>query len=106
MFELFMFYVMATQDTAGTEGFDEALQRHGHEGRKMMSYAQQLLEEGEAKGWTEGEQRGQLKTFEGLLRAGEGWDVVEEPTGLNEFGFQSLKERLSASDGVTPDRSQ
>ena len=97
--ELFVLYVMTTQDTAGTDAFDEALRRHGHEqGGKVMSFAQQLL--------AEGEQRGQLKTVEGLLRAGVGWDVIEEATGLNESEFKALKERLSAAGRVTPGPSQ
>ncbi len=97
-FELFVLYVMATQDTAGTEAFDDALRRHGHEqGGMIMSYAQQLLAEGEAKGRVEGERLGQLKTVEGFLRAGVSWDVIEEATGLNESGFKALKERLSAA---------
>ncbi len=69
-----------------------------------MSYAQQLLAEGEARGRAEGERLGQLKTVEGFLRTGVSWDVIEEATGLNESGFTALKERLSAADGVTPDR--
>lgn len=97
--ELFVLYVMTTQDTAGTGAFDEAMRRHGHEqGGKVMSFAQQLL--------AEGEQRGQLKTVEGFLRAGVGWDVIEEATGLNESEFKALKERLSAAGRVTPDTSR
>ena len=71
-----------------------------------MSYAQQLLAEGEAKGRVEGERLGQLKTVEGFLRAGVSWDVIEEATGLNESGFMALKERSSAADDVTPGPSQ
>ena len=68
-----------------------------------MSYAQQLLEEGRAegeqRGREEGEQRGKLKAVEGMLRAGVTWDVIEAATGLNESGFQALKEQLSAPEG-------
>lgn len=71
-----------------------------------MSYAQQLLAEGEAKGRVEGERLGQLKTVEGFLRAGVSWDVIEEATGLNESGFKALKERLSAAGRVSPGPSQ
>ena len=94
---------MATQDEAGTEAFDEALRRHGREqGGEIMSYAQQLLEEGRE----EGEQRGKLKAVEGMLRIGVTWDVIEAATGLNESGFQALKEQLSAPDGSTLPRSR
>ena len=107
-FRLFVRYVMATQDEAGTKAFGEALRRHGREqGGEIMSYAQQLLEEGEQRGRAEGreegreegEQRGKLKAVEGMLRAGVTWDVIEEATGLNESGFQALKEQLSAPEG-------
>lgn len=94
-------YVMATQDAAGTEAFDEALRRHGREqgGENMafMSYAQQLLEEGRAEGREEGEQRGKVKVVEGFLQAGVTWDVIEAATGLDESAFRALKEQLSAS---------
>ena len=66
----------------------------------MISYAQQLLEEGRA----EGERLGQVKTIEGMLRIGVTWDVIEAGTGLNKDGFEALKEQLSASECVTPDR--
>ena len=110
-FRLFVRYVMATQDEAGTEAFDEALRRHGREqGGEIMSYAQQLMEEGRAagreEGREEGEQRGKLKAVEGMLRIGVTWDVIEEATGLNESGFQALKEQLSAPDGFTLPRSR
>ena len=98
---MFVRYVMATQDTLGTEAFDEALRRHGRgPGGEMISYAQQLLEEGRA----EGERLGQVKTIEGMLRIGVTWDVIEAGTGLNKDGFEALKEQLSASECVTPDR--
>ena len=68
------------------------------------------MEEGRAagreEGREEGEQRGKLKAVEGMLRIGVTWDVIEEATGLNESGFQALKEQLSAPDGFTLPRSR
>ena len=109
---LFMVYVMATQDEAGALAFDEALRRRGREqGGEIMSYARQLLEEGRAEGRSqgreegrgqglaEGAQRGKVEVVEGFLRVGVTWDVIEAATGLNEAGFRTLKERLSAFDG-------
>lgn len=109
---LFMVYVMATQDEAGALAFNEALRRRGREqGGEIMSYAQQLLEEGRAEGRSqgreegrgqglaEGAQRGKVEVVEGLLRVGVTWDVIEAATGLNEAGFRTLKEHLSAFDG-------
>ena len=87
---MFVRYVLATHDSAGTAAFGEALRRHEREqGGEMISYAQQLLEEGE--------KLGQVKTIERMLRIGMTWDVIEAATGLNESAFQTLKEGRSAS---------
>ena len=109
-FRLFVLYVMATQDEAGAQAFDEALRRHGREqGGEIMSYAQQLLKEGKEEGLAEGrsqgleegerlgEQRARVEMVEGLLRAGVGWDVIESATGVNESRFREIKDTLSAS---------
>ena len=109
-FRLFVLYVMATQDEAGAQAFDEALRRHGREqGGEIMSYAQQLLKEGKEEGRAEGrsqgleegerrgEQRARVEMVEGLLRAGVGWDVIESATGVNETRFREIKDTLSAS---------
>ena len=95
-FRLFVLYVMATQDEAAVKVFDEALRRHGREqGDDVMSYAQQLLEEGRE----EGIQRGKLEAVEGLLRAGVAWNVITAATGLDEAGYRVLKMRFAASPG-------
>ena len=88
---LFLVYVMATQDEASAQAFDAALRSHGREhGGEIMSYAQQLLEEGA--------RQGKIEAVEGFLRVGVSWDVIESATGLNEARFHALKEQLSASD--------
>ena len=111
-FRLFVLYVMATQDEAAVKAFDEALRRHGREqGGDVMSYAQQLLEEGRQEGRAEGRkegvkrgreegvQRGKLEAVEGLLRAEVTWSVIKTATGLDEAGYRALKARLAASPG-------
>ena len=56
---VFIRYVMATQERETVEAFGEALRRHGREqGGEIMSYAQQLLQEGRQEGWQEGRQEG------------------------------------------------
>ena len=102
----FILYVLATQEKSGSQAFDEALRRHGREqGGEIMSYAQQLLEEGRAEGWAkgrnqgreegreegraegrsegreEGTQRSKVDVVEGFLRVGVTWDVIEAATG-------------------------
>lgn len=57
-----------------------------------MSYAQQLLAEGEA--------RKQIEMVEGFLRVGVTWEVIEAATGLTEAGFEALRAQLAGSDVV------
>ena len=65
-----------------------------------MTYAEELLAEGQAQGRTEGllegEQRGKAAVVEGLLRVGVTWEVIEAATGLTETGFEALKAQLSS----------
>ena len=95
----FYLYLMATQDLDVVQTFREALRRQGlDEGDDIMTYAQQLLAEGEAKGRAEGEARKQVEMVEGFLRVGVTWEVIEAATGLTETSFQALKAQLSESD--------
>lgn len=102
-FRQFIVYLMATQDREVIETFREALRHRGLEqGGEIMTYAQELLAEGEARGKAEGEVKGRIKgqveIVEGLLKVGVTWEVIEAATGLNDAGFQALKEQLSESD--------
>ena len=63
-----------------------------------MTYAQELLAEGEAKGRAEGEARKQVEMVEGFLRVGVTWEVIEAATGLTEADFQALKAQLPGAD--------
>ena len=99
-------YLFSTQDQVAVDAFDEALRRHGGRQRGgIMSYAQQLLEEGRAEGKAEGKeegreeglQRGKVEAVEGFLRIGVGWDVITSATGIDETRFRALKERLAAT---------
>lgn len=99
----FYLYLLTTQDLDVVQRLREALRRRGfEEGDEIMTYAQQLLAEGEAKGRAqgraEGEARKQVEMVEGLLRVGVTWEVIEAATGLTEAGFQALKAQLSGAD--------
>lgn len=98
-------YLFSTQEQATADAFGEALRRHGGgQGGEIMSYAQQLLEEGRAQGRAEGKaegkeeglQRGKVEAVEGFLRIGVSWDVITSATGIDEPRFRALKERLAA----------
>ena len=94
----FYLYLMATQDLDVIQTFREVLRRQGlDEGEDIMTYAQQLLAEGEAKGRAEGEARKQVEMVEGFLRVGVTWEVIEAATGLTETSFQALKTQLSGA---------
>ncbi len=110
-FRRFLAYLAAVQDGDVVETFKEALERHGLElGGEIMTYAEELLAEGEARGEArgraegliEGEQRGEqrakVEVVEGLLRIGVAWEVIEAATGLTEASFQALKAQLPESD--------
>ena len=102
-FRRFIVYLTTVQDHDVVETFKEALERHGLDlGGEIMTYAEELLAEGEARGRAEGliegEQRGKVEVVEGFLRAGVAWDVIEAATGLTETSFQELKAQLSGSD--------
>ena len=81
-FRRFIVYLATVQDGEVVETFKEALERHGLDlGGEIMTYAEELLAEGEARGRAEGliegEQRTKLEVVEGLLRIGVAWEVIE-----------------------------
>ncbi len=55
-----------------------------------MTYAQELLQEGERKGKIEG----QIEIIENLLKAGVGWSVIESATGIDQKQLEALKQQL------------
>ena len=76
----------------------------------MMTYAEELIregrQEGELKGRQEGRQEGMLKgrqegqvaTIESFLRAGVGWPIIKQATGIDQEAFELLRRRNHASD--------
>ena len=107
--DLFLSYLTRTQESEGIDTFKETMQDHGIDvGGQLMTYAQELLAEGEAKGRAEGHAEGrmenQVEVVEGLLRVGVTWEVIEAATGLTEADFQALKARLA--DTGSQDRGQ
>ena len=109
---VFVRYVVATQDTEAVKAFGAAMQRHAAgSGGEIMTYAQELLQEGERKGRQEGKQEGerkgkqegerkgkiagQIETLENFLKAGVGWAVIESATGIDEKQLAALKQQLA-----------
>ena len=69
----------------------------------MLTYAEELLQEGEIKGkqkgLLEGKQEGLLEgkveTIEALLNVGVDWSVITDATGIDPAQFQTLKKQLA-----------
>ncbi len=119
----FVLYLLATQDRDTARGFGEELRGAvSGPGGDLMTYAEELIKEGERKGRRagqregrrrgrhegrregrrEGEQhgllRGQVGTIENLLRAGVQWSVIETATGIDRDTLHDLKQRLAGPD--------
>lgn len=60
-----------------------------------MTYAEQLLAEGEAKGRAEGRAEERIRIVQGLIDAGTSWDTIETATGLTQAAFEQLKARAA-----------
>ena len=77
----------------------------------MLTYAEELLQEGEIKGKQEGLQEGEIKgkqegllegeikgkieMIESLLSVGGDWGLITRATGIDPIRFQALKEQLA-----------
>ena len=126
-FRAVVFYVLRTQDKETLREFFAALRREVRgPGGDMMTYAEELIregrQEGELKGRqegvlkgrqegrvegrvegreegrVEGRQEGQVATIESFLRAGVGWPIIEQATGIDQEAFELLRRRNHASD--------
>ena len=60
----------------------------------MSTYGEQLIQEGRQ----EGRQEGQVATIENFLRAGVGWSMIKQATGMDQEAFESLRRQTHASD--------
>ena len=93
---VFVRYVIATQDNEAVRAFGEAIQRHAAgSGGEIMTYAQELLQEGRQEGERQGKIAGQIETIENFLKAGVGWAVIESATGIDQKQLEVLKQELA-----------
>lgn len=104
-------YLWATQGRAAARRFGEELRDAIPEpGGDLMTYAEELIREGEQRGRREGEQRGrregeqrgriegQVRTIERLVRAGVQWPLIESATGIDREALSTLKRRLEGPE--------
>ncbi|MFM7585049.1 MAG: Rpn family recombination-promoting nuclease/putative transposase [Caldilinea sp.] len=85
--EFFVVYLVATQERRLVQEFVENLQQYTVDiGGEMLTYAEELKQEGEI--------RGEIKTIDSLLSAGVEWALITKATGITPQRFQALKEQL------------
>jgi predicted transposase YdaD len=86
---IFVLYILATQEPETAQSFRDVLRQHAPEvGEDLMTYAQELLKEGEI--------RAEVRIIENLLREGMEWPAIERITGVNEMQFRILKQQVEA----------
>jgi hypothetical protein len=90
--------------------FVETINRHAEKiGGDMLTYADELhqegLLEGEIKGQIKGEIKGKIETIEDLLNVGVDWSLITTATGMDPARFEALKKQLAQLDG-DPQRSE
>ena len=70
----------------------------------MLTYAEELLQEGEIKGkqegLLEGEIKGKIEMIESLLSVGVDWALITKATGIDPAQFQALKKQLAQLAGA------
>jgi hypothetical protein len=77
---IFVLYILATQEPKAAQSFRDVLRQYAPEvGDDLMTYAQEILAQGEI--------RAQVRIIENLLREGMEWPVIERVTGVNEAQF-------------------
>ncbi|MGB0389196.1 MAG: hypothetical protein ACPGWR_30605, partial [Ardenticatenaceae bacterium] len=105
---VFTKYAAATQDRETVEKLIEMTRNLSTEvGGEMLTAAQEWTlqgkREGEKTGRREGEKTGEVKgtiqTIENFLKAGVGWDVVMNATGITQEKFQELKQKWQQMSG-------
>lgn len=102
---IFVRYLLATQPNETVTEFVETVEQFATErGKKIMTYAEELLREGELRGELRGEARGELRgelktqieIVEKMLQTGLPWATIEQVTGVDVHQFANLKQQLAS----------
>ena len=113
--EVFVVYLAATQERQRVQEFVETVRQYAVDiGGEMLTYAEELKQEGMVKGKIEGKQEGKqegklegtIETIESLLAVGAEWALITTATGITPPQFRLLKEQLrkAAMPSPTDDR--
>ena len=109
---VFVLYLAATQERRIVNEFAAEVRRYAPgTGGDMLTYAEELRQEGKLEGKLEGRKEGEIKgkveTIESLLAVGAEWSLITKATGVTPEGFIHLKEearRLVTLDDSEDDR--
>lgn len=89
--EVFVVYLAATQERRVVQEFVEVVRQYAVDiGGDMLTYAEELKQEGRQ----EGEIKGKIETIESLLAVGAEWALITAATGITPRQFRVLKEQL------------
>ena len=110
--KVFVIYLAATQERRTVQEFVETINRHAERiGGDMLTYADELLQEGEIKGKQEGllEGRQRLRSkarskarsrpSRNCLNVGVDWSLITTATGMDPIQFEALKKQLAQLAG-------
>jgi predicted transposase/invertase (TIGR01784 family) len=92
-FRLFILYIITTQDKETVEELAN-LMKNQHKGGDMLTAAEEYWLEGNKKGKIEGKIAGKIEIIDSFLRAGFGWDMITNATGITLQHFQEIKDEL------------
>ena len=97
---VFVLYLAATQERRVVTEFATEVRRYAPgTGGDMLTYAEELRQEGKNEGKIEGRKEGEIKakveTIESLLAVGAEWSLITKATGVTPERFLSLKEEAS-----------
>lgn len=66
----------------------------------MLTYAEELRQEGKIEGEIKGKIEGTVETIENLLGVGADWSLITKSTGIAPEEFQKLKTELARLGGA------
>lgn len=93
---LFVHYIAATQTRDTVREFvAEVQQQQPKIGGEMVTYAEELLQEGEAKGRAMGKIEGKIETIENLLKLQIPWATIQQATGIDPVQYVELKQQMA-----------
>jgi predicted transposase/invertase (TIGR01784 family) len=108
---VFVIYLASTQERRVVNEFAAQVKRLAPEtGGDMLTYAEELRQEGRKEGLQEGLQKGEIKgkieTIESLLAVGAEWSLSTTATGITPEQFAWLKEELQRLGDLQPSEDE